>query len=166
MSEELEKAYASNTATPLNTIRIKHSGIAGGSIDLVQGYYNITATLEDSTVVTFLASGFGIKLPNRSTDGRQDLQITLDNVSKEAWTQISAAKVASRSAQEKIVCEYRPFLEADLSAPAGATYKLTVRETSINRNRVSMTASYAPIPDISYPRKRYYSTDYPGVKYV
>lgn len=166
MSEALEQAYSSNTETPLNTLRFTHSAITGGSLNLVQGYYDIVATLEDSSVVTFQKSGFGMRLPNRGTDGRQDLQITIDNVSKEAWQELEAVKTASRITQEKAIVEYRAFLESNLSAPAGATYKLIVREASINRNSVSILARYTPITDITYPLKRYYPKDYPGVRYV
>lgn len=166
MTEALEQAFASNTSTPLKTLRFKHSAITGGAISLVQGYYDITATLEDSTVVTFEASGFGVRLPARAADGKQDLQISLSNVSKEAWTEINAAKQATRTTQEKIIVEYRPFLEADLSAPAGNTYSLIVTETSVTRGQVNITASYTPIAEITFPLKRYYPKYFPGVRYV
>lgn len=162
----LNQAYASNTSTPLNTLEFLHSGFTGGALRFVQAYADITATLEDSSSVTFTALGFGISLPARSTDGKQDLRIQLDNVSLLAYTEIKAAKTASRSSKEKIICKYRPFLEADLTAPAGATVVLTVTDTVVNRNSVGITATYTPIPEIAWPIRRYYSSEFPGVKYV
>lgn len=166
MSEALEKAYASNTSTPLHTLEFLHSGFTGGALRFVRGYQDISATLESGSTVTFSKSGFGISLPQKGNDGRQDIRIQLDNVSLEAYQQITLAKSASRSSSEKIICKYRPFLESDLSAPAGATYVLTVTNTSITRTTVSIIAAYTPIPDISWPTKRYYATDYPGLKYL
>lgn len=166
MSEALEQAYASNTQTPLHTIEFSHSGLSGGVLRLVRGYSSLTATLEDSSTVTFQASGFAISLPEKGTDGKQDLQIQLDNVSLEAYQQIKAAKDQSRVSNEKIICRYRAFLESDLSQPAGGVYRLVVTKTSIDRSSVTVVASYAPIPDISWPSKRYYPSSYPGVLYA
>ena len=164
MSEALEKAYASNTETPLVTLEFIHSSIT--TLRLVQAYQDITATLEDSTTVTFSAAAFGLSLPARSTDGRQDLTIQLDNVSETAYQAIKAVKAANRTTQEKMVCKYRPFLESNLNAPAGSTYTLTVANTVVTRNSVSITAVYTPIPDIAWPVNRYFVTNFPGLKYV
>lgn len=166
MSEALEQAYAANTQSPLVTVEFLHSAITGGAIRLVQGFYDITATLEDASSVTFTAIGMAFALPERGTDGRQDLQIQLDNVSNEVWTEIKAAKAATRTTEEKIICKYRPYLESDLSAPAGSTYVLTVTKTSITRNSASIFASYTPIPEIRYPLNRYFPNEYPGLRYV
>lgn len=162
----LNQAYASNKGTPLHTIEFLHSGITGGALRLVQAYSDISATLEDASTVTFTATALGISLPSRGTDGRQDLRIQIDNVSLIAYTEIKAAKTATRTTAEKIICKYRPFLESDLSAPAGATVVLTVTETVISRNSVNITATYTPIPEISWPIRRYFPAQFPGVKYV
>lgn len=163
---ELDKAWNSATATPLNTLEFLHSGLTGGALRLVQGFYDIEATLEDATTVTFTAAGFGLNVPKKSSDGRQDLQIQLDNVSKEVYDQIVLAKTATRTTEEKIICKYRRFLEADLSAPAGATLRLTVTQTTVSRQTATIVAKYTPIPDILWPYKRYNTNDFPGLKYV
>jgi len=162
----LNRAYASNEETPLVTLEFLHSGLTGGALRLVQGYYDISATLEDATSVTFSASGIGVSLPEKGTDGRQELNIQIDNVSNYVWQQISSVVTASRASPERVICKYRPFLESDLSAPAGATYVLTVTQSSINRTTANIRASFAQIPDMAYPRARYYPTTYPGLKYV
>jgi hypothetical protein len=162
----LNQAYASNDQTPLITLEFLHSALSGGALRLVQGYYDIQATLEDSTTVTFSASGIGVTLPEKSTDGRQDLDIQLDNVSNLVWQEISGVVTASRASSEVVICKYRPFLESDLSAPAGAAYVLAVTQSSINRVTASLTASFAQIPDMAYPKGRYYPTVYPGLRYV
>lgn len=166
MSDALKQAYASNTQTPLNTIELLHSGLTGGALRFVQAYTDITATLEDSSTVTFTAIGFGLNLPEKTTNGRQDLDIQIDGVSRQAITEIDAVISASRTTPEKLICKYRPFLESDLSAPAGATYILTIVSSSVTSDSVVLRASYSPIPDIAYPKLRYYTNIYPGLKYV
>lgn len=166
MSEELERAYASNEATPLLTLEFIHPALEGGALRLVRSYNDITATLESGFTVTFLAApALNVTLPENSTEGTQDLSIRLDNVSNQVWSQISAIATANRASQTDIKCNCRPYLLSDLSAPAGGTYSLTVKSTAINRVTAIVNATYLPIPNTAYPRLRYYSTKYPGVKY-
>jgi hypothetical protein len=166
MSEALETAYASNEATPLVTVEFAHSAFDGGYIRLVQSFYDLTATTENSETVTFNKSGINLSLPEKTTDGRQDLRIEIDNVSNAVWTEIKKAVTANRTTQEKINCTFRNYLEADLSAPAGPVYKFVVSSTSINITTATIIASYTPIPDTYYPRYRYYPTVFSGVKYA
>jgi len=166
MTTALERAYASNESTPLLTIEFLHASLTGGALRLVQAYSDLTATLEDATTVTFTAAAIDIQLPEISTDGRQDLSISIDNTNNVAWDQIKAVTIANRITESKIICKYRPFLESDLTAPAGATYVLTVTGGSINRHTATLRATYTPIPETNFPRGRYYPSDYPGVRYV
>lgn len=166
MTNALERAYASNANTPLLTLEFLHSSLTGGALRLVKAYSDITATLEDSTSVTFTSAGIILDLPERSTDGRQDLQIGLDNTNNLVWQQIKAVVVANRTSESPVICKLRPYLPNDLTAPAGGTYSLTVNSSSINRVSASVIAAYTPIPDTRYPRYRYYPTTYAGVKYV
>jgi len=162
----LNQAYASNAGTPLITLEFLHSALTGGVLRLVQGFYDIEATLEDASTVTFNASGIGVSLPERSSDGRYDLSMQIDNVSNLVWQQLQLVVTASRSTGEAVECKYRPFLESDLSAPAGATYRFIVMQSSISRSTANIRASFAQIPDMIYPRGRYYPTTFPGLKYV
>lgn len=162
----LEQAYASNNDTILWTIEISHSAITGGVIRLVRAYSDLTATLEDSSVVTFQASGVGINFPGKNANGQQDLEFQLDNVSREIFQELKAVKTANRTTQEKTVLKFREFLESDTSSPAGAVYTLNVSEVNINNRTAYFRGIYTPIPDMSYPRLRYFPTLYPGLKYV
>lgn len=166
MTEALEKAYASNTDTPLDTLEFLHSSLPGGALRYVRGVHPITATLETSEIVTFSPAGFAVNLPERGVNGSQNLDIQFDDVSQTAWQSLHAVITANRTTQEKIHCIYRPFLEADLSAPAGSPIKLLVTSSVINRKSAAFRAAWAPIPDIQWPRLRYYPSLYPGLKYV
>ena len=159
----IARAYASNEATPLNTLELSHSSIS--TFYFVQAYYDLTATLEDSTEVTFLKSGLGIQLPERSTDGQQELQIQIDNLSNEVYQALSTIQNSMRSSDEKAMIKYRPYLESDLSAPSGAVVTLFMSGATVNRRQATIRASWSPFPDAVFPRYRYYPTIYPGVKY-
>mgnify|MGYP000513007664 CR=1 FL=1 len=162
----IEQAYASNASTPLVVFEFLHSAFTGGAIRLAQSYYDIEATLEDLSTQTFSKSGIGFAYPEKSTEGRQDLNIQIDNVSREVWQEIKKVITANRTTTEKVICKMRTYLPSDLTAPAGAIYMFTVTKTSVMRDTATFRASYTPIPNVSYPRKRYYTTDYPGLKYV
>lgn len=162
----LEQAYASNNDTTLWTLEISHSAITGGLIRLVRAYQDLEATLEDSSIVTFTAAGVAIAFPKKTTDGRQDLQFQLDNASREIFQELKAVKTANRTTEEKTVLKFREFLESDTSSPAGAVYTLNVSEVQINNRTAYLKAIYTPIPDMVYPRLRYFPTNYPGLKYV
>lgn len=160
----IARAYASNEATPLETLEFSHSSIT--TMYFVRAFYDLTATLESSTEVTFVRSGLGIQLPEKSTDGQQELQIQIDNLSNDVYQTLSTIQNSMRSTDEKAIIKYRSYLESDLSAPAGAVIKLIMTSASVNRRTASIRASWSPFPDASYPRYRYYPTLYPGVKYA
>lgn len=162
----LERAFASNEATPILTVDISHSAITGGVLRLARAYSDLTATIEGGSTVTFLRSGIGISYPEKSTEGRQDLNIQIDNVSNVVWQEINSVVVANRTTQERAVCKMRAFLESDLTAPQGEVYTFTITGTSITRSSAVIRATYTPIPDTEYPRHKYYSNSYPGVKYA
>ena len=160
----LQQAFASNEATPIDTLEFSHSSF--GVIYVAKSYFDLTATLEDSSVVVFQRAGLGIQLPERSTDGQQELSIQLDNLDNDIYLKLRGVQEANRATQEQVVCKYRPYLLSDLSAPAGAILKLLVTGATINTRQATIRATWANFPDTTYPRGRYYATDYPGVKYV
>jgi hypothetical protein len=160
----IARAYASNEATPLDTLEFSHSSIS--TLYLVRAYEDLTATLEDSTEVTFLKSSISVQLPERSTDGQQSLNLQLDNISNDVYLQLSAVQDSMRTSDEKAIIKYRSYLESDLSAPSGGVIRLFMSSASINRIQASISAAWSPFPDARYPRYRYYPTLYPGVKYA
>lgn len=160
----IARAYASNEATPISTFEFSHSAIS--TMYFVQGYYDVEATTESGKAVTFLKSGLGFSLPERSTEGVQELQIQIDNLSNETYEKLRTIQLSMRQNDERAKIKYRPYLEADLSAPSGAVFTLSMTSASITRNQATILANWAPFPDSSYPRKRYYPTLYAGVKYA
>jgi hypothetical protein len=167
MSEALEMAYASATETPVLTVRLVSDGLTGGAISFVQGYYDIEATLEDGvTEVTFEASGAAIDWPKAGVEGAEDINIKLENVSQRARREIKAAKEYYRATGESVRVELRQYLPSDYSAPVGGVYKALVTDTAVDRNVATVKGAFHLMIDIAYPKKRYYSRNYLGLKYV
>lgn len=160
----IAKAYASNEATPLETLEFSHSSIP--TLYFVRAYYDLTATLENSTEVTFTRSGIAMQLPESSTDGQQELEIQIDNASNDVYQNLATVQASMRSSDEKALIVYRSFLESDLSEPASTPIRLFMSSSSINRQTATIRASWSPFPDASYPRYRYYPNLYPGLKHI
>lgn len=166
MSVALNKAYASNTETPLDTFEFTHASLTGGVQRFVISKYDLSATLENASVVTFSAISAESKLPSRNVDGSQDIEITLDNTNGAVWAQLNAVVTANRTTTTPVLCTYRPYLESDTSAPATAALTFPVKSSSINRSTATIRASYTPLPNTTFPRGRYYATNYPWLKYA
>lgn len=162
----LNIAYATNSETPLTTLEFSHSALTDGVMRFVQGYYDLDATTEGGDLVTFSKSGLGIQLPERSTDGMQELVIQIDNLSNEVYSQLRVVQNSMRSNDERAIIKYRPYLESDLSSPAGAVLSLVMTGSTVNRQQATIRATWSAFPDSRYPRFRYYSTIYSGVKYA
>lgn len=161
MSKALETAYASATDYVIHTLELKHPSFQGGAIRLCQGYDDLEATLETAETVTFVASGFGVSLPQRSIRGRQDLNFQLDNLTGEAIQQIDAANEAGGL----IEVIYRPFVGADLSQPGNPPVKMVATFAQVTSSSVVVTASFHDLVNKAWPRRRYTPTFAPGLKY-
>jgi hypothetical protein len=162
----INQAYASNSETALQTIEFAHSTISGGYLRLVKAKYDLTATLENSNEVTFTRASIKIQRASRATSGKQDLNFVISNLNNVAWRELNAIVIANRTSEEKLICKYREYLESDLSQPASGVYPLTVISTSSNRIAVTFHAGYTPLPNMAFPRFRYYPTIFPGLKYL
>lgn len=164
MSDELKRAFASAEQTPLLTVEFSHSSF--GVLRYVQANSNLTATTENSEEVVFTKSGISLSWPEKTTEGRQDLNISVSNVGNAVYQNIALAIEQNRTTETPVICKFRSFLLSDLSAPSGPVYTLTVTSTSVTSGSAGIRATYTPIPDTIYPRYRYYPTSYPGLRYV
>lgn len=165
MSNELRRALASAEQAPILTVEFYHSAI--GYMRLVRANSDLAATTEALELVTFSKSGVDLSLPPKTTDGRQDLNITISNASNQVWAYISQITTANRAGtDEPVICKLRAFLLSDLSAPSGPVYEYTVMATSIDTGTAAIRASYAQLGESVFPKNRYFTSIYPGLKYV
>lgn len=168
MSNVLQTIYASAPVNDLiiHTLELKNpdfnvEGHIVGSVRLVQGFDDVTATLEDATTATFKKSGFGVSLPSKAVKGRQDLNFAIDNVTGEVLNAIDAAIEGG----EKIIVIYRAYAGSDLSAPGQPPIRMTATAIKADFSTVSISASFHDLVNKAWPFRRYTPSFAPGLKY-
>lgn len=164
MSELLRQVYASNPVDKIRykTLELLHATFPGGAYRFVQGYSDLTATLENGQEVTFEGSGIGIVPPRRGGDERPTLGFRLDNVTLKVSTAINAALEGGGV----ITVYFREFISSDLSAPANNPTPLFATVAKSNRFSVTVSAGFRDVVNKSWPRRRYTTQLAPGLKYL
>ena len=152
---------SSGTAVIIPTLELSCSSWAS-SILLTTGYDDVTATDENGTSKTWLASGIDIALPKRNAEGAQSLTFAIDNITGEAQSKIDAALSASAT----VYLTFRKYVSSDLTAPAETPLKFSVTGGTIERLQVQITAGFMSMTDYAWPRDVYNSTFAPGLKYL
>lgn len=158
----IEIAYAS---APTDNVILRTLEILVPDYDpirVVGAYEDVTVTLEDDSVVTFRAGPFDYRLPSKDTSGNQTLTFSIANVTGEAQKAVEAALEAD--AEVPII--YREYLSTDLTAPATRPIKMTMRGGTFSGLIVQIEAGYYDLLNTAWPRKRYTTQDFPGLKYV
>lgn len=163
-TEAIKEAFAtaqSNVAI-IDTIEVYHpSLLPEQTLYLVKDIVNREMTLENDEVKTFVACGFAINLPEKSSEGLQDLLITIDNTDRAASDFIQAAL---EMPNEPIQIIYRPYLSNDFSAPQlDPPLVLYLSEVSINRFDVSGRASFADVINKQFLTERYTADRFPAL---
>lgn len=158
----IETVYASAPTDKviLPTLEILVPGF--DPIRVVAAYEDLTATLETAETVTFQAGPFQYKEPAKDTKGNQTLTFSIANVTGEAQKAIDAALASDA----QVPVNYRVFLSGDLSAPAKQPYKMILRGGTFEGMMVMVEAGYFDLLNTAWPRKRYLSEDFPGLRYI
>lgn len=131
-------------------------------IRVVAAYEDVTATLEDSTVVTFKAGPFEYKEPSKDTQGNQTLTFSIANATGEAQKAVESAL----ESDAEVPVNYRVYLSTDLTAPAKKPFKMTLRGGSFEGMMVQVEAGYFDLLNTQWPRLRYTSDKFPGLRYI
>ncbi|NRA56231.1 MAG: DUF1833 family protein [Gammaproteobacteria bacterium] len=168
MSHVLQTLYASAPVDDviIHTLELSHPafsvpGHPAGLIRLAQGFDDINVILEDASTATFKASGFGVSLPQKSVNGRQDLTFKLDNVTGEAIQSIDAAQEAGG----RIAVTYRAYAGSDLSQPGQPPVVMTAISATADYSSISINASFHDLVNKAWPFRRYTPDFAPGLKY-
>ena len=168
MSNVLQTIYASAPVNDLiiHTLELKNPdfnvvGHAQGAIRLAQGYDDIIATLEDATTALFKKSGFGVSLPQKSVNGRQQLNFTIDNVSGEALKAIDDAIEGGA----KISIIYRAYSGNDLTVLGQPPIIMTATAIKADYSSISVSASFHDLVNKAWPFRRYTPSFAAGLKY-
>lgn len=158
----IETVYASAPSEHviLPTLEVLVPGYA--PIRVVAAYEDLTATLETSEVVTFQQGPFEYREPAKNTDGNQTLTFSIANVTGDAQ---KAVEFALESDAE-VPVNYRVFLSTDLTAPAKAPVKMTLRGGKFQGLMVQIEAGYFDLLNTAWPRKRYLAELFPGLRHM
>lgn len=159
----LDVVYSSAPASEviIPTLEIRHPS-AFDPIRICAGFEDQTVTLEDDSVVTFIAGGIDVALPAKNTSGQQKLIFAIDNVTGQAQQAIDAAIAAG--GQTSII--YRTYLSSDLTAPAEPPLYMTLVGGTFEGSTVQLQASYYDLLNTSWPRERYTLDFSPGLAYL
>lgn len=129
---------------------------------LCNGFEDHVCITEDARELTFTAAPIEVALPKRNTSGTQTLTFAIGNVSGIAREKIEQALDTG----EMIRLTLREFLDTDKSAPAGAPLKFVVRDVTMERATVQVTAAFFDLINTAWPRM-FYTPDFaPGLKYI
>ena len=121
--KSLSITYASAPSSDLLIPTLEFKNEAAGVIRLAQSFNDVTATTELAETVTFIQSAWEVSLPNKDQTGQQTLQFQICNVTGEAQRFIDTCLESGKPTN----VIYREFYASDLSAPASAPIKMTLR---------------------------------------
>lgn len=161
MSELLEQVYASAPVdkTIHHTLVIRAGNVVRR---LVDGYSNLSARLENGTLVTYEKSFFALSLPPKSTKGQQELQFQIDNVSGDSLQFVSDALERG----DVVMVEYRAYLSSNLSSPDHKAIVMTAVAAAIDEKSAALRATFHDLVNASWPRRRYTAQFAPGLTYL
>lgn len=123
LTDELKKIYSANPVGEryYDTVEISHS-LFSKTYYMVQDVDNHNWQLEDTSVVTFEAFAFSIRLP-QAGDVQQDIAFVFDNVGREAMPELEAAAALIN---EPIKLVYRAYIDgSDLPQTSAISLVLT-----------------------------------------
>ena len=146
----LSVTYASSPSSDLLIPTLEFNNEAAGVIRLAQSFNDVAATTELSESVTFIESAWDVSLPNKDATGQQTLQFQICNVTGEAQRFIDDCLKSGKLTN----VIYREFYADDLSAPASAPIKMTMRGGSAEGIVVGIEAGYFVLLNVGRPRMR------------
>ncbi len=161
LTQAIKEAYAVATinSVAIDTIELVHPKLPA-SIRLVNQRQGITLTLENGETHFFDAVGFKFMLPAAGENGRQDLQISIDNVDRRISDFLDLAKEFF----EPVQVIYRPYLSSDLTTPQmNPPLVLTLQDVTITQLMVQAKASFADVLNQKFPKEYYTRKRFPSL---
>ena len=140
-------------------------------VHLCSGFDDITALLEDSTEVTFIAADYTFVIPDIDSNENVSASFAINGAVPVAeitgtYTPKQLIDIAE-AAREPIAVELRVYMLSDLTAPAEVTAGLRLSSHKYISPILQGDASFYNLKDTSFPRPEhdYNADDYPGLKY-
>lgn len=162
LNEAIKEAYAlaPSDEVPLETLELCHPSVAGGSLYLINQREPFTLTLENGEQKIFEPVGFQFALPAAGDNGRQDMQLSIDNVDRRISDFIEKAK----NYYEPVKVYYRPYLSSDLTTPQmNPPLSLSLQDVSITAQTIAGRASFADVLNRKFPEEYYTRKRFPSL---
>lgn len=120
----------------------------------------LQVTFETGRVTTAQPLSFQIDLPDAGTDGRQDMQLSMDNVGATMW---GALELAQQRPDFPINLIWRAYTTKQLAAPQAIPVELSVTNVTATKSVISLVASRTDIINRKWPRVFYRAERWPGL---
>lgn len=159
--EAIKEAYAvaETEDQSVHTLEFRHSAL-DAPIYLVQDRQPHDFKLESGEVVTFEPVGFNITLPSSGDNGLQEIDITLDNVSKRITDFIKKVLTAD----EPVRVYYRPYLLTDPNTPQmNPPMYLNLSDVTITSKTVTGKATFVDVLNRNFPNDKYTRKRFPSL---
>lgn len=143
----------------IEVVELTHPAWAQGFI-VCNWHAPILVIFETGRQVTPIPLAFRVDLPDAGLQGRQDMQITLDNVGGELW---NALEQAIALPQFPIVVTYRMYTTKDRSIPQAVPVVLTVTSIAATPLAVQLTAERSDLINRKWPTVVYRAERWPGL---
>lgn len=143
----------------VEVLELAHPAWAQGFI-VANWHAPLQVTFETGRSVTPIPLAFRVDLPDAGLQGRQDMQITLDNVGAELW---GALEQAIAMPQFPIVVTHRIFTTRALTAPQMVPVVLTVTSIGASPQAVQLSAERSDMINRKWPTKVYRAERWPGL---
>lgn len=133
-----------------------------GRIRLVNHQFTpLIVTLENGDEAAFQPGAFIIKFPAKSTNGRRDIQLTLDAVSAENIRQLE--RVADHAERVRITAVVREYAESHLEYPGRIDGRLTVINPTVSGSKVQCSLVFNDTLNKTIPSILYKLDTHPGL---
>lgn len=162
ISPDLKRIYASAPSGQryVETLQLSHSAFPL-TFYVTNAKEPWTFDLGDGTLQEFSPVAFNITFPTMDGKGQQDLQLTLDNVGRDA---MQALEAAAAHPQEPIVVTARVYLNVANSLPQNTPpLVLTMSEVQVTIAAITGTAGRADTLNRPFPTLIYRVDLFPGL---
>lgn len=173
LDQAIKEAYASAPIDEviLDTLELRHPSFVDDlgnptAVRVVCGYENYSLTLEPNAplqggqTVEFIGCPFGFTLPEVGETSVPQLQIRIQNVSREVTKYLELASVSTVA----IGVTYRPYLASDPSGPQmDPPYYMTLSKVVADVFQITGTATINDVHNWPFPAEKYTPERFPGL---
>ncbi|WP_394243882.1 DUF1833 family protein [Halopseudomonas laoshanensis] len=128
---------------------------------LTVGFEDQLLRLETGEVVEFIGYALDISLPEKGSDGVQDLMFAICNIDGAIGRFVRDAQEGGR----EILLTYRLYLNNDLNAPAKPPLEFNVKGGQVTSVEAQVSAGYYNVLATAWSRFLFDTYRFPGLRY-